>query len=387
MRCVVKRLLQLTLFSSLLGACAFAQQAGTAIGTSPGSAARIGIRVERVPPPKPTCESAGIAATAETELPDMEFSRQGLFCVRRGDGSSEMVREGLPWAWSFASAESDLAYWNPEKYELHVYSPAIKSDLLVDTMPGAMVRQMVWSRKGRTLAYLTAKTDPPGIRVIEMNSGRRSVIPGSFIGIVASPDPNLVVAVGYGEIQSFRVEDGQPESVEKVEWATEAAYSQSGRWLGLMGTAPSDAAVTTPTADEDESPDCTGAAFALRLLETGTKRVVDVPFPEGFDTVLDSEFSPDDAAIAVTFGKTGCDYPGEAARVFVIGLDDLKLTPISPGDKLSVEPHWSPNGKKIVYLDYTGSDAGLVVADLASGRLARVTNPGLLGPDKWLAWR
>ena len=91
------RLHGLILLALLIPARALARQAGTAMGTTPGSAARIGLRVERVPPPTPTCESVEIAApTAETELPDMEFSRQGLLCVRRGDGSGEKIREGLP---------------------------------------------------------------------------------------------------------------------------------------------------------------------------------------------------------------------------------------------------------------------------------------------------
>lgn len=385
------RLRGLILVAFLISGSALAQQAGTAIGTTPGSAARIGIRVERVPPPKPTCESAGIAATVEegAELPDFVFSREALVCVRHGNGEAELVRDGLPWSSGVISAAGDIAYWVHEKSELHVFSPAANADTVMDTLPGAMMREIAWSRKGRTLIYFPAKAEPTGIRVVNLDSGQRSVIAGTFVSVVASPDPAYLTTVGWEGVQRVRVADGKREELMKLEYSVEAAYSAKGRWLGVKATPLSDPTMTATdsNATDDDSPDCTGGSFALTMLEVGTKRLVKVPFPKGFDTVHDFEFSPDERAVAVTFGVTGCDYPGEAARVFVVGLDDLKTTAISAENRLSVEAHWSPDGKKIVFLDYTGGDAGLFAADLASGRLARVTNPGQLGPDKWLAWR
>jgi hypothetical protein len=37
--------------------------------------------------------------------------------------------------------------------------------------------------------------------------------------------------------------------------------------------------------------------------------------------------------------------------------------------------------------DYTGSDAALMAVDVKTGQVAKVTSPGQLGPDKWVAWR
>jgi Tol biopolymer transport system component len=115
---------------------------------------------------------------------------------------------------------------------------------------------------------------------------------------------------------------------------------------------------------------------------------LDVPFPHGFDTVLDFQFSPDDQAIAVTFGVTGCDYPGERARVYVVSLPEMRLEPISPSERLSVEPRWTPDGKTLVYVDYQGSDSPLVAFDLQTRKVTRLTSPGqFFGPDTWLGWR
>jgi len=383
----------LILAASLIPGSALAQQAGKTVGTTPGRAARIGIRAERVEPPKPTCRSAGTPATAEAGagLPDLVFARQDLVCVRHFDGQVELVLEGLPPGSGIVSATGDLAYWVDEKSELRVLSPAAQAETVIDALPGAMLREMVWSGRGRTLAYFPAKAEPAGIRVVNLDSGHRSVIAGRFVSVVASPDPAYVTTVGWEGVQRVRVEDGRSEDVMKLEFAVAAAYSQGGRWLGVKATPLSDPTMTATDRDstlaDDDAPDCTGGSFALTVLEVATKQLLKVPFPKGFDTVHDFEFSPDERAVAVTFGVTGCDYPGEAARVFVVGLDDLKMTPVSPEQKLSVEAHWSPDGKKVVYLDYTGSDAGLVAADLATGRLVRVTYPGQTGPDKWLAWR
>jgi hypothetical protein len=383
---------RLILVALVIPGSAWAQQTGTVVGARPGAAKRMGgIKVERVVPPKPTCESAGIAMGTEAEggLPEMEFWRQELLCARHSDGKAEAVRDGLPWGAGVVSGQGDVAYWIREKGELHVYSPKANVDTVMETLPGANLRQMVWSLKGRTLVYFPAKADPAGIRVVNLDSGARNLIAGNFVGVVASPDPEYVATVGWEGVQRIRVADGQREDVAKIELAAVAVYSRSGKWLGVEATPAADPTLTARgnAAIEDDSPDCTGGAFALTVFETATKRPVSVPFPKGFDTVLDFEFSPDERAVAVTYGVTGCDYPGEAARVFVISLTDLKMTPISPENKLSVEAHWSPDGKKMVFLDYTGSDAGIVVADVTTGNLVRVTNPGQNGPDKWAAWR
>ena len=75
------------------------------------------------------------------------------------------------------------------------------------------------------------------------------------------------------------------------------------------------------------------------------------------------------------------------AQVFLVSLPELKLTPISPEDRLSVKPVWTPDGKAIVYSDYTGSDSPLVAFDLATHKVTKLTTPGQFGPDNWLGWK
>ena len=155
------------------------------------------------------------------------------------------------------------------------------------------------------------------------------------------------------------------------------------RWRNQAATA----AVPPPSTEtEGDTPDCTGGTFAL-IVQQG-KQLSDVPFPEGFDSVLDFQFSPDDRAIAVTFGVASCDYPGERARVYLVTLPEMTLKPVSPADRTSVDARWTPDGKTLVYVDYQGSNSPLVAFDLQTRRVTRLTSPGqFFGPDTWLAWR
>src|SRR5260221_13219332 len=172
--------LSILLLPLLITVSAQAQQTGTAIGPTPGSAAGTRIQSVQVPPPKPTCDSPGAtpAPNSTLILPDLLFSREGLICVRHSDGKSEQLSDRLPWGFSSAS-KSEIPYLNPDSHELRVKS--IKgasdrpSDQLIDTHPGAIMSGLVWSSKGRTLTYFPARAKPPGLRAIDLDSGARKI--------------------------------------------------------------------------------------------------------------------------------------------------------------------------------------------------------------------
>jgi hypothetical protein len=192
-------------------------------------------------------------------------------------------------------------------------------------------------------------------------------------------------------VESFAVEGGKRETVVKVRYLASGEYSRGGNYLGMFGNVSiaeqnAPPAATQAPAEQDDGPDSTGGSFALILDNTKTKQLADVPYPKRFDTVLDFAFSPDENAIAVTCGVVGCDYPGDKARIYFVSLPEMKFTPISPDDRWSVKPVWTPDGKTVVYSDYSGSDSPLVALGLATRKVTPLTNPGQFGPDTWLAW-
>lgn len=363
-----------------------AQQTGVIVRT-PGSPIT-GPSAVRVPPPKPSC-TIPVDSTGAPSLPDLLFSREDLLCLRHADGRTEQLLNGLSWGFHSAS-DTDVAYWLPEKHELHVVSLATHADTLIDTLPGAILRDLVWSRTGRTLAYFPVNANPPGIRAINLDSGQRNIFSGSFVSVIPSLDPQSVVALGATGIERVHLSDGRRETIASLDSPAEAAYSPSGALLGVTVSSPTAASANSSssasTTADDDSPDCTGGSFALVVQSTSSRQLIHIPFPQGYDTVLDFAFSPDDRSIAVTFGLVGCDYPGEAARIFKVSLPTLTLTPLTPADHLSVHAHWSPDGNVLLYTDYTGSDSPLIALDLRTARATKLTNPQQFGPDTFLAW-
>jgi len=376
--------------SALVGISISAQQSvtGTVVGTAPGSAIGRRLSVMQVPPPPPTC--ATLASGKGPTLPGMIFSRMmgDLVCERKPDGTSSELLSGAPFA-AISPTGTEIAYWAVEKRELHVFATATHTDIVVDPLPGAIMRDLVWSRQGRRLLYLASAIEPAGIRIIDFDSGKRSLLAGHFTTLTESPDPDYAVAVTPTGVQKIRLADGKPEMLAAAEFATDTSFSRSGQLLGFLVPPPS--AKSGPAGAnaqaEDDSPDCTGGTSILKVQEKGKARLLTVPFPRGFDSVLDFSFSPDDRNIAVTFGAAACDYPGDVARVYVVSVAELKLTPVSPSDRLSVKPQWSPDGNVIVYSDYTASDSGLFAVDLQARVATRVTDSRDNGPDQWIAWR
>ena len=373
-------LLVLTLAST----CALAQQTGTTVGRTPGSAAaNNGLRAVRVIPPPPTCAPAGgISAGANNEplFPEIVFSRMELLCLRHSDGRFEELPKAT--GGLLSPDGSELAYWNSEQHDLHLRSIASGSDTVVDSLPDLTPKEMFWSAKGRALVYPVNNANPLCYRVLDLDSGMRSIVERGLTRIVGAPDPQHLLGVGQNGVERISVSDGKHEVLAAVEFPGGAQYSPSGALLGILVPGPGGR-----EAVDDDTPDCTGGTFALLVQKTDTRQLREIPFPNGFDSVLDFDFSPGDDALVITFGREGCDYPGEVARIYIASFPNLAFTPLSPADRLSVQAHWSPDGKTIVYSDYTGNDLPLIAVDAHTGKTTRLTSPGPNGPDTFISWR
>src|SRR5512146_796177 len=121
--------------SAALGVALHAQQTGTVVGRTPGSA--LGQRLPtatEVPRPAPACDSPAAPHIPTPGLAEMVFSRMmdDLICLRHPDGRSELLLRGGPWT-ALSPDGNDVAYWLPEKHELHVFSIADRRDNIVDT--------------------------------------------------------------------------------------------------------------------------------------------------------------------------------------------------------------------------------------------------------------
>jgi len=376
--------------SALIGMSSSGHQpkavSSTLVGTTPNSAVEHRLNVMQVPQPSPTCDTP--APSKGPALPAMIFSRMmgDLVCELHADGTAEKLLSGAPFA-TVSPDGKEIAYWLMDKHEVHVFSPATQTDTLIESLPGAIMRELVWSREGHALLYLASAPEPPGIRVIDVDSGKGRIVQGRFTTLTESPNPNYVVAVTPTGVQRIALADGSFEILAAADNGTDASFSRSGELLGVLVPPPSAPASDHAQKEEDDSPDCAGGTSILKVQRRGKPGLLEVPFPKGFDSVLDFAFSPDDRNIAVTFSTAACDYPGDVARIYLVSIPELKMTPISPADRLSLRPQWSPDGKTVIYSDYTPSDSGLFAVDFQGRVTTRITTPRNDGPDQWMAWR
>jgi hypothetical protein len=386
---VVVRFVSAVIIVASFAPLASAQGTGAVVGTTPGSALHQSVRANPVPVPEITCASPDPPDLADVKLPDLIFFRMmgSLVCLLHSDGTSEKIVKVGPWA-TLSPNGNDLAYWIPEEHALHHYSIRDRKDAVLDTIPGATMSRIVWSREGRTVAYqVFGNENLFGIRTINLDSHEHVLLPPTVGRFVSVPDASHVIVAGDRRMRRIELATRKAEPVTAVD-GEEAAFSARGGWTGGLTAKrhPAPAPADTAPADDDEV-DCTGAVYDLTVRQTASKRSRIVPFPKTFDSILDFEFSPDERSIAVTFGAASCDYPGDKARVFLVSLPDLSLRPISPADRLSVEAHWTPDSAGIVYADYTEGSEPIMLFNVRTGRTVRLTNPRTNGPDEWLGWR
>ena len=385
------RLLRLPVLLAATCTAAPAQQTGVII-RAPGSPVRApSFEVRTVPPPKPSCVTPpGLRSTGEgvPQIPDMIFSREELTCIRHTSGASEEVPGHIPGG-VLSSKADEVVYWSAADRSLHLRSIANGADTFLDSPPDASaLSRLSWSEKGRTIIYTVKGHAPLQIHYINLDTGGRGTLDLPNARIESAPDSDHVLTLLNDSVQLVRLSDGAAETLAQAELSDAAGFSASGNLLGVLVGAPGHSTDSPASSDaDDDSPDCTGGSFALIVIDRASKRRLQVPFPSGFDTVLDYEFSPSDRSVAVTFGVTGCDYPGDVARVFVVSLPDGNATPVSPKDRLSVQVHWAPDAKALVYTDYSGSDASLFAVDPETRKFVRLTDPGMNGPDQFLTWR
>src|SRR5712692_4432174 len=252
----------------LVSASALAQQTGTMIGRTPGSAAANGgFRVIREIPPPPTCAPAGgIPAPANSGpvLPDLVFSRMDLTCLRHSDGRFEELPKDL--AGLLSPDGQEFAYWNKEKHELHFRSLANGSDTIADVLPDFIPKEMYWSEKGRAFVYPANNKNPLRYRVIDLDSGKRSLVGRDLTRIVGVTDPAHLLATTQNTVERISVSDGKHEVLATLNFPNTAQYSPGGTWLAIQ------VQLLDPQQPASDEPDCSSGIFAIVLQKTDTRQ-------------------------------------------------------------------------------------------------------------------
>lgn len=328
--------------------------------------------------------AVGLAAqSAAQRAPAVVFSRMMDRAVRQRDpnGQAHKLLDHADWA-SLSPDGRYIAHWNVEATQMHLCAIEDGSDWVVDTLPGVIMREMVWSSDSKAFAYNVGKSNLPGVRVFDLAKGVASIIGGRFTMIAPAPQPGYFLGI-TDEIVRVNMANGERlPTVGIKDNLFEVQYSPKGDFVAAI------VADKSPPAASDDEPDCSTGTHAVILQRPGAQKPTRIPFPAGFDDAKEFDISPDGTMLAITFGTEGCDYPGDVARVYKVDLRDLKLEPLSPEGKWSVKPRWAPDGKSVVYSDYGGSEDGaLYQVDVSTRRIVRLTDPKGDGPDTVIGWR
>ena len=105
----------------------------------------------------------------------------------------------------------------------------------------------------------------------------------------------------------------------------------------------------------------------------GTNR--SILFGDSIKSALAPVWSPQGDKIAFGFGRFFQSLQGTAiGDIAVINKDGSHLKIITDGKGNNGFPSWSPDGKKIVYRTATDSIKGLLIADVETGKITRLTS-------------
>ncbi len=146
------------------------------------------------------------------------------------------------------------------------------------------------------------------------------------------------------------------------------AWSTDGQQVAFVraaAEAPSSGAAA-PAGELDP----VGDIWAVNLASGEEHKLVDSAFAPAY--------SPDGARLAFEATRDG------ARRIWVAAADGDSARRISKADGPDVrdgEPHWSPDGRKLVFRRTEGNQTDLVVVDIATGRTVKLTDDDAVDAD------
>jgi len=315
---------------------------------------------------------AGIAADQGNLLVDS----YGKLLLVQPDGTQSVLRDSTIMA-SLSPDGRRVAFTydeNPRAF------PNTSQVLSVLTLAGGMPDQITKLSPGSHFGSIGWLPDGTGI-IYEGRDGDLFVAPLSgtaatsrnlghwYQGFSVSPDGAKIVHAVNSPVMGLEILDvgsGQRTLIHKtskVVWS--AKFSPDGQWIAYQIT------VHDPPRTADDEPDCTPPTIGLRIYSINSKKDSAVTIsvaPKDWQNVKSYNWSPDSKHLALTLGTVDCDYPGEANGVFITSVDS-KLQVRASLRNMSFEPVFSPDGKALAFIDFSGPDsrAELIRYELTTG--------------------
>ena len=263
--------------------------------------------------------------------------------------------DGTRVAWAQPLRDSSgRATWNSAIYVADVANPAAKLRITAGSEGNSYSeRQLVWSPDGKRIAFLSNASGQTELYVADA-SGRAARKLTSVTGYLESPtwSPD-------GKTIAFLFTENAPRAAGPLMPMTPET--------GVIGSKIYEQRLTTVDVDSGQMRQVSPADMY----------------------VYEYDWAPDSEGFALTAAHGDGDNNWYIARLYTLGLNGRMKEVYKPALQIA-EPHYSPDGKSLAFIEGIMSDEGATGGDIhtvpAGGGQARDVTPGIKTSPNWLVW-
>ncbi|HEU5336798.1 MAG TPA: S9 family peptidase [Terriglobales bacterium] len=263
--------------------------------------------------------------------------------------------DGTQVAWAQPLRDSSgRATWNSAIYVAEVVNPASKRRITAGADGNDYSeRELAWSPDGKRIAFLSTASGKTELYVANTSGGTARKLT-SVTGYLAAP-----------------------------------AWSPDGTTIAFLFTenAPRAAGPLMPMTPETGVIGSKIYEQRLATVEVGSEQMRQVSPADMY--VYEFDWAPNSQGFALTAAHGEGDNNWYIARLYTLGTDGRMKEIYKPALQIA-EPHYSPDGKSIAFIEGIMSDEGATGGDIytvaAEGGQARDVTPGIKSSPNWLVW-
>ena len=263
--------------------------------------------------------------------------------------------DGTKVAWAQPLRDSSgRAAWNSAIYVAQVANPAVKRRITAGADGNSYSEhELAWSPDGKQIAFLSNASGQTELYVADVSGGGARKLT-SVTGYLAAPS-------------------WSPDGKSIAFLFTENAPRAAGP---LMPMTPETGVIGSKVYEQ-----------RLTTVEVGSGQMHQVSPADMY--VYEYDWAQDSQGFALTAAHGEGDNNWYIARLYTLGLDGRMKEIYKPALQIA-EPHYSPDGKSIAFIEGIMSDEGATGGDIytvpAEGGQARDVTPGIKTSPNWLVW-